>query len=153
MVKQKRVKVKTKNSAETIELGKKIGTHLLPGDLILISGELGAGKTTLIKGIAKGLNIDLYVKSPSFIVVSEYSGKYKLYHIDLYRLDGDEIFNLGFFEFLEKGIVCVEWADKLKNDFKDYENIKIEIEIFGKERMINIIFNGEEVIKRCTALQ
>ena len=153
LVKQKRVKIKTKNSDETFDLGKKIGESLLPGNLLLISGELGAGKTTLIKGIAKGLDIDLNVKSPSFVIVSEYSGKYKLYHIDLYRLDGEEIYNLGLFEFLENGVVCIEWADKLENSFNDFENIKIDIEIVNEDRIFNIILNGEEFIKRCTALQ
>jgi len=151
-VKQKKVKIKTKDSKETIAIGKKIGECLLPGDIVLITGELGAGKTTLIKGIAKGLNIDLNIKSPSFVIVSEYSGKYKLYHIDLYRVDGEEIYNLGLSEFLENGVVCIEWADKLKKRFNNIENIKIDIEILNEERMIEIILNGDEVIDRCIVL-
>lgn len=151
-MKQKKVKIKTKSSKETVEIGKKIGECLLPGDIILISGELGAGKTTLIKGIAKGLNIDLNIKSPSFVIVSEYSGKYKLYHIDLYRVNGKEIYNLGFSEFLENGVVCIEWADKLKKRFNGIKNIKINIKILNEERIIEIILNGEEVIDRCTVL-
>lgn len=148
-MKQKRLKIKTKSSKETIDIGKKIGKCLLPGDIVLISGELGVGKTTLIKGIAKGMNIDLNVKSPSFVIVSEYSGKYKLYHIDLYRVDGEEIDNLGLFEFLENGVVCIEWADKLKNRLNSIENIRINIETLNKERVIEIVLNGKDILKRC----
>lgn len=152
-MKQKKLKIKTKSSKETVNVGRKIGKCLLPGDIVLISGELGAGKTTLIKGIAQGLNIDLNIKSPSFVIVSEYLGKHKFYHIDLYRVDGEEIYNLGLFEFLENGVVCIEWADKLKKRFDDIENINIEIEILNRERVIEIILNGEGVINRCTVLQ
>lgn len=151
-MKQKKVKIKTKSSKETIDIGKKIGNCLLPGDIVLISGELGVGKTTFIKGIAKGMNIDLNIKSPSFVIVSEYSGKYKLYHIDLYRVDGEEINNLGLSEFLENGVVCIEWADKLKNRLKGIENISVYIEILNKERVLEIVLNGEEVLKRCIVL-
>lgn len=152
-MKQKRVKIKTKSSKETIDIGKKIGKCLLPGDIVLISGELGVGKTTFIKGIAKGMNIDLNVKSPSFVIVSEYSGKYKLYHIDLYRVDGEEIDNLGLFEFLENGVVCIEWADKLKNRLNSIENIRINIETLNKERVIEIVLNGKDILKRCIVLR
>lgn len=152
-MKQKRVKIKTKISKETIDIGKKIGKCLLPGDIVLISGELGVGKTTFIKGIAKGMNIDLNVKSPSFVIVSEYSGKYKLYHIDLYRVDGEEIDNLGLFEFLENGVVCIEWADKLKNRLNSIENIRINIETLNKERVIEIVLNGKDILKRCIVLR
>ncbi|MGQ9845227.1 MAG: tRNA (adenosine(37)-N6)-threonylcarbamoyltransferase complex ATPase subunit type 1 TsaE [Caldisericia bacterium] len=152
-MKQKSVKIKTKSSKETIDIGKKIGKCLLPGDIVLISGELGVGKTTFIKGIAKGMNIDLNIKSPSFVIVSEYSGKYKLYHIDLYRVDGEEIDNLGLFEFLENGVVCIEWADKLKTRLNNIENIRINIETLNKERVIEIVLNGKDILKRCIALR
>lgn len=153
MVKQRELKIKTKSCEETISLGKRIGEHLSVGDLILISGELGAGKTTLIKGIALGLCIDFNVKSPSFTIVNEYKGKHKLYHIDLYRVEEKEFYNLGFYSFLEDGIVCIEWADKLKKDFKEINFIKIDIKILNNEREINLIFNGEEIVKRCIVLQ
>lgn len=152
-MKQKRVKIKTKSSKETIDLGKKIGECLLPGDIVLISGELGAGKTTLIKGIAKGMNINLDIKSPSFVIVSEYSGKYKLYHIDLYRIEKEEIDNLGISEFIEKGVVCIEWAEKLQNRLNSTENIIINIEILNNERVIEVVLNGKEIIQRCIVLQ
>ncbi len=152
-MKQKRVKIKTKNSKDTVEFGKKIGSILNCGDLVLVSGELGAGKTTFIKGIALGLDIDLNVKSPSFVIVTKYSGKFNLYHIDLYRIDEKEIYELGFSEFLENGVVCIEWADKLKQEFNGLDFIKVDIKVINCEREIDIIMNGEDLIKRCILYQ
>lgn len=152
-MKQKRVKVKTKNNKETSDFGKKIGSLLKPNDLVLVYGELGAGKTTFIKGVAAGLNIRLNVKSPSFVIMTKYQGKYNLYHIDLYRINGEEIYELGFSEILDDGVVCVEWADRLKNDFNSLNYIKVFIKVLNSEREIEIIINGEDLIKRCTVLQ
>ena len=106
----------TKSTEETVELGRKIGAFLLPNDVIALTGPLGAGKTTLIQGIAEGLGVKEYVTSPTFIIINEYQGKVPFYHIDLYRLDEvKEIEDLGIEEYFNCGGVCViEWAEKLK---------------------------------------
>lgn len=157
MVKKKRVEIITKNSEETISLGEKLASCLKKGDIILIKGELGAGKSTLIKGIAKGLEVNEEVKSPSFIIVNELIGKnYILYHVDLYRIDGVEIFNLGLEEFLKNGIVSIEWADKIEENLRsmDLDFINIQINILSKnERKIVLEFKGKELIERCSILQ
>lgn len=150
-MKRKKVEIETKSSFETIDLGKKLSSCLQSGDLILIKGELGAGKSTFIKGIGKGIGVIEEIKSPSFIIVNELKGeKLTLYHIDLYRIDGIEIFELGLNEFLEKGVVVIEWADKVEEFFKNFDLIEIDIEILDENRRkIIITFNGEELIERC----
>lgn len=151
-MKKKEVRITTKSSQETIDLGKKLSSCLKKGDLILVKGELGAGKSTLIKGIASGIGVKDEVKSPSFIIVNELEGDdVILYHIDLYRIEGKEIFTLGFDEFLSNGIVVIEWADKIENFLNGIDFIDINIEIINEnERKINIVFNGEELEKRCS---
>jgi len=100
------------------EQTQKIGTHIgelaLPGDIFLLAGELGTGKTCLTQGIAWGLDIKEYAASPSFIIVRELYGRLPLYHIDLYRLDHiEEIVELGLDDYLYGNGVCVvEWAEK-----------------------------------------
>jgi tRNA threonylcarbamoyladenosine biosynthesis protein TsaE len=106
----------TKSAAETVELGRKIGAFLSPNEVIALTGDLGAGKTTLIQGIAAGLGVKDYVTSPTFIIINEYQGRLPLYHVDLYRLDDVELIaELGIEEYFQKDGVCViEWAEKLE---------------------------------------
>jgi tRNA threonylcarbamoyladenosine biosynthesis protein TsaE len=107
----------TKSAEETGRLGAKIGAFLLPNEVIALTGNLGAGKTTLIQGIAAGLGVKDYVTSPTFILINEYQGRLPLFHVDLYRLDNiDQVEELGIEEYFTKGGVCViEWAEKLGN--------------------------------------
>jgi tRNA threonylcarbamoyladenosine biosynthesis protein TsaE len=99
---------------QTQRLGAHIGKSALPGDILLLVGSLGTGKTCLTQGIARGLDIKEYVLSPSFVIVRELYGRLPLYHIDLYRLDYiEEIVELGLDEYLfGNGICVVEWAEK-----------------------------------------
>ncbi len=99
---------------QTQKFGAGIGELCLPGDVFLLSGSLGAGKTCLTQGIAWGLGIKEYAASPSFVVVRELYGRLPLYHIDLYRLDHiEEIAELGLDDYLYgKGVCVVEWAEK-----------------------------------------
>jgi len=99
---------------ETREIGVRIGELCLPGDIFLLVGSLGAGKTCLTQGIAWGLGIKEYAASPSFVLVRELYGRLPLYHVDLYRLDRiEEIVDLGLDDYLYGNGVCVvEWAEK-----------------------------------------
>ena len=99
---------------QTQEFGVRIGKLALPGDVFLLVGELGTGKTCLTQGIARGLDIKDYVLSPSFVLVRELYGRLPLYHMDLYRLDHiEEIADLGLDDYLYGDGVCVvEWAEK-----------------------------------------
>lgn len=127
---------------ETIELGVKIAKVLRPGDLVALSGDLGAGKTTLVKGIAKGLGVKdyRYVNSPSFVLLKEYKSKIPLYHFDVYRLDNlKDIEDIGYEEYLgRKGVVVVEWAKKMSRILpKRYLDIVLKIK-GPEERVIKI---------------
>lgn len=106
-----------KSEDETIALGKKLGEKLNTGDVVALDGTLAAGKTYFTKGIAQGLGIEEEVTSPTFTLVSEYSGRLHLYHIDVYRLDGAEDFlDLGAEDMLYGSGVCViEWSEKVKS--------------------------------------
>lgn len=109
----------TDSSEETIELGKKIGSHLKAGDVIAMTGTLAAGKTTITKGIAQALGVSDNITSPTFCLISEYEGaKMPLYHMDVYRLDGEEDFiNLGVEDMLYGNGVCIiEWSEKVKKE-------------------------------------
>lgn len=106
-----------KTRQETLSFGEKLGKNLIPGDIVLLFGELGVGKTTLAQGIANGLGLRKgeYTRSPTFTIINEYKGRYPIYHIDLYRLNTfSEVENLGLEEILSGNGVCIiEWAEKL----------------------------------------
>lgn len=136
----------TKDALETIELGKKIGNLLNPGDVILLTGDLSAGKTTITKGIGQALGITRVINSPTFTIVKTYNGKCPLYHLDLYRLDGlNNDFDLE--DYIEGDGVCViEWPFQVSEILPDeYLEIKIErIDEFS--RSIIILNHGSSYV-------
>lgn len=104
----------TGSEEETRSWGESLADYLRPGDLVLISGDLGAGKTRLVQGIARGLGVKENVTSPTFAIVREYAGRVPLYHVDLYRLSTEELASLGLEEYMEsEGVTCVEWGEKI----------------------------------------
>ena len=113
-MKTRHIDLTSHSPEQTQKIGVRIGELALPGDVFLLSGRLGAGKTCLTQGIAWGLNIKEYALSPTFVIVREMHGRLPLYHIDLYRLDNiDEIEDLGLDDYLYgKGACVVEWAEK-----------------------------------------
>jgi len=100
---------------EMVAYGKKLGASLPPGSILALSGDLGAGKTTFVQGLALGLGIDQPITSPTFIYFNQYEGKLPLFHFDLYRMKGPEDFlGLGFEEYFEmQGICAIEWPEKV----------------------------------------
>ncbi|WP_368505868.1 tRNA (adenosine(37)-N6)-threonylcarbamoyltransferase complex ATPase subunit type 1 TsaE [Alkalihalophilus sp. As8PL] len=100
----------TSTPEETAELAKKLGEIVQPGDVLTLEGDLGAGKTSFTKGLAKGLGVKRVVSSPTFTIIKEYMGRLPLYHMDVYRLnEGDE--ELGLEEYFEgEGVSVIEWA-------------------------------------------
>ena len=103
----------SKSAAETRRLGRTIASHLKPGDVLLLQGELGAGKTCFSQGIGAGLRVREPVKSSSFVLVNEYFGRLHVYHADLFRLeDPREVFELGLEENAADGLLLVEWPDR-----------------------------------------
>ncbi len=113
---------------QTQQIGASIGEIAQPGDNLFLVGDLGAGKTCLAQGIARGLNIKEYAASPSFVLIRELKGRLPLYHIDFYRLDHlEEIAELGLDDYLYgHGVCLVEWAEKGLNLLPP-EHLLIEI--------------------------
>ena len=108
------VEIQSACAEDTHELGRILGEHARPGDIFLLTGDLGAGKTTLTQGILWGMGSDDYVRSPTFVLATEYDASIPLHHVDLYRIDGvEEMDELGLDELMENGgVVVVEWAEK-----------------------------------------
>ena len=130
MVNRETIELQLNNTDETLKLGEIIGKSLNPGSIIALVGDLGAGKTVLVKGIAKGLGIDEEPNSPTFVIMNSYEGRLPLYHFDLYRLsDEEELLGIGYDEyFFGDGVAAVEWADRIENIFPEH-TINIEIKI------------------------
>lgn len=105
----------TRSAEETEALGEELAGRLHAGDLVLLAGDLGAGKTTFVRGLARGLGSSAAVQSPTFQLVRVYPGRVQLGHVDLYRLEaGAEIGDLGLDDLLDQGVVVVEWGDRLR---------------------------------------
>lgn len=123
----------TSSPEETETAGEELGRRLRVGDLVLLKGELGAGKTTFVRGMARGTGSASLVASPTFQLVRIYPGRVQLAHVDLYRLEkGGELKDLGLDELLDAGAVVVEWGDRLAVDGA----AMIEIEHLGGNRRL-----------------
>lgn len=126
-------KIFINNRDEMIIFGEKIGLLLQPNMILTMQGDLGAGKTTMTKGIAKGLGITDIVNSPTFTIMKTYEGRMRLYHLDVYRIDNAES-DFELEEYFEDGGVCViEWANQIK-DLLPNELLEIEILDLGDDK-------------------
>ena len=129
--------------AETIELGRRIGSQLKGGEVIALCGPLGSGKTHLIKGIAAGAGAadSRRVNSPTFVIVNQYAGRLDIYHIDAYRLNSILEFEMiGFDDFCcPRSIVLIEWADKIESALQGINYMRAELAHTGQtQRSIHI---------------
>ena len=135
----------THSSNETIQLGREIGRKLTPPTMILLSGDLGAGKTTLTKGIASGTGAakEDEVTSPTFTLVHKYDGRSRVYHVDLYRIaDSHDLETLGLEDiFNESAVVIVEWPEKLSIK-TDWPVIRIQLEHVSDDTR-RIVISGD----------
>ena len=139
--------VTTSSEKETMELGRKIGGLLGPGDVVALTGSLGSGKTTLVKGLASGLGIGdvREVRSASFLLVAEYKARIPIYHFDAYRLEGaGEMYDLGCDEiFWGDGVSVVEWADRVEECLPE-NCLRISMHIEGPaSRRITVSSRGK----------
>lgn len=127
---------------ETRKIAKEIAERLQADDVILFSGEMGAGKTAFTKGLAEYFGTDEEVSSPTFALVHEYPGRIPIFHFDLYRISGfDDLYAIGFFDYLDRGGICViEWSENVPELQDELENvIKIDIRKLSENgREINV---------------
>lgn len=127
-------KLTTNSEEDTIVLAQNFESERFNNMVICLIGELGSGKTVFTKGFASALGIDENITSPTFNIIKEYnSGEMNLYHMDVYRLEGDTT-EVGIDEYMKKdGIVIIEWADLIKNELPD-ERLEIKFKIIGEEK-------------------
>ena len=137
----------SKSPMDTAAIGDKIGRHLSGGMVICLYGDLGAGKTLFVQNLAKGLDIEEEVTSPTFNLMNVYEGRMPLYHFDLYRLETEEeLEEIVFYEYLEEpeGIVVIEWPNKFPESMPD-DYVEVSIERTGETgRKLTFSSIGEE---------
>ena len=142
----KTLKFLSKSPQETTHFGQKLAKQFKSGDIIALFGDLGSGKTTLVKGIAQGLNVkSSQVNSPTFVLMNLYEGKLPIYHFDLYRLENtQDIDRLGCHEFFyDNGVAIIEWAERLKELLpQDYLAVHLN-HITASERSLTLTAHGE----------
>ena len=149
------MKLHTHSPEDTQALGKILGELAQPGDILLLVGQLGAGKTCFTQGIAYGLDIHDYTLSPTFVIMRELHGRLPLYHIDFYRLDNiTEISELGLDDYLYgRGVCVIEWAEKGADVLPD-DHLLINIKwVNENERAFEITARGERYQKLLEKLQ
>ncbi|UXH42680.1 tRNA (adenosine(37)-N6)-threonylcarbamoyltransferase complex ATPase subunit type 1 TsaE [Rossellomorea vietnamensis] len=129
--------IMTNSPEETGHFAEKLAGLLKPGAVLTLEGDLGAGKTTFTKGLAKGLGVTKTVNSPTFTIIKEYKGRLPLYHMDVYRLD-DSFEDLGFDEYFEgEGVTVIEWAHLIKDQLpKELLSLSIYREGDSKRRIV-----------------
>ena len=134
----------TNSPEETEAVGKRLGQALTPGAVIAYQGDLGAGKTAFTRGVALGLGAKEQVTSPTYTIVNEYlSGKYPLFHCDMYRLaSSDDLFDIGWEDYLDRGGICtVEWSENVADAMENA--IVVTIEKLGEDTRRITIEGGE----------
>ena len=130
----------SRNEIETEALGARLAASLPGGSVVAMYGDLGAGKTAFVRGMARGMGLSCRVSSPTFTIVNEYLGERELIHFDMYRIgSADELFDIGWEDYLNRGAVCaVEWSENVEDAFFGDE-IVVRIEKLGDtERKITI---------------
>lgn len=140
----------SKSEEETINFAKKIASQLKKGDIIVLSGELGSGKTKFTEGILTYFGLENEISSPTFTIVNEYKTKYiNIYHFDVYRLSGiDDFYTIGGEEYFDKGISIIEWGEIIQEALpNEYINIKFEKDSTNANiRILNIEIFGKKVL-------
>ena len=130
----------TSSERDTFALGEQIASALQPGTFVLLHGDLGAGKTAFVRGMAAGLGANPDdVSSPTFVLIQHYKGRIPLVHVDLYRLDsGAAVDDLGLEEMADGAVVAIEWAERLPRPLDGGVSVKIE-DLGGNSRRIAVL--------------
>lgn len=145
-------KITTNSEFETIELAQNFESEKFPNMIICLNGELGSGKTMFVKGIANALGIQETITSPTFNIIKEYDGELPLYHLDVYRLDG-ETAGVGIEEYFTKGgVVVIEWADTIQK-ILPAERLDIKFKVVGENKRVLVITPyGQQYEELCEAV-
>ena len=145
--------VETRSPEETAALGRRIGERCEPGTLLALVGDLGAGKTRFVKGLAAGLGIaEERVTSPTFVLMNLYEGRIRLAHFDLYRLESVDLPSLGYYDVRDEGAVVMEWADKVDEKLLG-DHVRVEFTLTGEaSRRLMLHARGERSEKFLRAL-
>lgn len=136
------IDARTGTPQQTREVGAALAELLVPGDVVSLTGDLGAGKTTFVQGAARGLGVEDRVASPTFVLVREYRGDLPVYHLDVYRLDRlQEVIDLGFEDLLDpSGVMFIEWGDAIDALLPD-EHLRVELRM-GEGDARRLSFSG-----------
>jgi len=136
--------LRTATPSATRRLGERIGRLLRAGDIVLLAGELGAGKTVLAQGIGRGLGVTDPIKSSSFVIMNEYEGRLRLFHADLYRLeDPAQVAELALDEVAARGVLVVEWPERAPRELPA-EHLLVRLDYDGaRARRIEVAARGE----------
>ncbi|MBR4057567.1 MAG: tRNA (adenosine(37)-N6)-threonylcarbamoyltransferase complex ATPase subunit type 1 TsaE [Oscillospiraceae bacterium] len=144
--------VRSSSEAETERIGENLARALPDGSVVALYGDLGAGKTAFVRGMARALGIEARVSSPTFTIVNEYAGGGReLLHFDMYRLGGaEELFDIGWDDYLARGAVCaVEWSENVEDAF-DGSEVRVTLrKLSDTLREIEITFDSEEDSGEC----
>ena len=145
-------KITTHSELETIELAQNFESEKFPNMIICLDGELGSGKTVFTKGIANALGINETITSPTFNIIKEYDGELPLYHMDVYRLDGNSE-GIGIEEYFTKGgVVVIEWSDTIKDILPEHR-LHIKFKVIDENRRLLILTPyGKEYEDLCEAV-
>jgi tRNA threonylcarbamoyladenosine biosynthesis protein TsaE len=146
------MRVETHSEDETRELGAELGRAARPGDVLLLRGSFGAGKTTLVQGLARGLEVEDVVTSPSFVIANEYQGRAPLYHLDLYRIEEMDATTLEALAeyFGGDGVCVVEWPDAVPTDLVQ-GSVQVELAVTGEESRALTLEDGPERLREVFA--
>jgi len=145
----------THDAAQTEAVGEAVGSQLRAGDLVVLTGDLGAGKTTFAKGLARALGVEQTVTSPTFTIVQEYEGRVPLAHVDVYRLERiQELHDFGFEELLEERVTVVEWGEAIAAVLpRDRIDVRIGPGADDDDRVVEVVAGGAAWARRRAALE
>jgi tRNA threonylcarbamoyladenosine biosynthesis protein TsaE len=149
------MKLRTDSPDQTRAVAAALGELLAPGDLVLLVGDLGAGKTVFVQGLARGLGVEEPVTSPTFTIVQEYAGRLPLVHVDVYRLDRlQDVYDLGLEEAGDRGATVVEWGDLVEQAVPaEHLVIRIDPGAADTERVLEVTGHGPRWFGRTDALE
>ena len=135
----------SRNESETKDIGRTLGERLKCGDVVCLYGELGSGKTMMVKGIASALGIpEQDITSASYTIIAEYDSTIPFYHIDLYRVNPEEVSGLGLHEYLgTEGIAVIEWAERAEEEIPD-RSIRVYLNYKGEDSREIVITNNKD---------